>query len=287
MYFTWLRSFDAVCREGGFTAAAKRLNVSQSTITSQIKAIEERFGVELFFRRGRKVVLTTEGRQLFGISQDLMGSYDEAVRFLTPTSSGQFRLSGVGPPLVLELAEAFSEKFPAIQLSVNVDNGERVLNDLNEFRCDVALLAQHEKESRFHAVPYQRYPIVAFVNTDHPWRNRRSVKIEEFSGQSMVLRDLKSKTRENFDLGIQKNRVKLGDVLEVNSRETMREAVLHGFGIGIINSRDFIPDRRLRMVKISHPDLNVPFYVTCLTRRKNRPLISAFFKVAAGLRRGI
>lgn len=287
MYFTWLRAFDAVAREGGFTAAARRLNVSQSTVTSQVKALEERFSVELFFRTGRKVTLTEVGKGLFGISQDLMGSYDEAVQFLTTTSVGQLRLSGVGPPAVIELAEAFSKRFPEIQLSINVENGEQVLSDLNEFRADVAVLAHVEKDTRFFSVPYRRYRILAFVNTDHAWKNRRIVRLEEFAGQTMVLRDRKSKTREIMDELIHKDKIKLGRVLEVNSRETMREAVLHGFGIGIISEREYIPDRRLRPIRVSAADLNVTFYVTCLTKRRHRPLISAFFSVAAGMRRGI
>ncbi|HJS33167.1 MAG TPA: LysR family transcriptional regulator, partial [Alphaproteobacteria bacterium] len=54
MHYTKLRSFHAVATAGGFTAASKQLNIGQPTITSQVKALERYFRVELFHRRGRR-----------------------------------------------------------------------------------------------------------------------------------------------------------------------------------------------------------------------------------------
>ncbi len=68
MYHNWLRSFHAVAREGGFTAASKVLNIGQPTVTEQVKSLELTFGVELFLRRGRTVTLTETGRQLLGFT---------------------------------------------------------------------------------------------------------------------------------------------------------------------------------------------------------------------------
>ena len=56
--YTQLRSFHAVAGTGGFTAASKVLHVGQPTITGQVRALEEFYGVELFHRRGRRVELT-------------------------------------------------------------------------------------------------------------------------------------------------------------------------------------------------------------------------------------
>ncbi len=63
MLHTQIRSFHAVAEEGGFTAAARALNVSQPTITVQVRTLEDYYNVELFHRRGRKVVLTDTGRE--------------------------------------------------------------------------------------------------------------------------------------------------------------------------------------------------------------------------------
>ena len=55
MRLAHLRSFFAVARHGGFTAGARALHVSQPTVTAQVRALEETYGIELFVRNGRRV----------------------------------------------------------------------------------------------------------------------------------------------------------------------------------------------------------------------------------------
>lgn len=61
MSFTWLRTFHAVALNRGFTTAARALGIGQPTVTTQIKALETAYGVELFERSGRRVELTDAG----------------------------------------------------------------------------------------------------------------------------------------------------------------------------------------------------------------------------------
>lgn len=284
MYFLWLRAFNAVAREGGVTAAARRLNISQSTVTSQVKALEDRFGTELLMRSGRGVRLTEAGEKLHVICQDLLASYDEAIAFLGDSMAGHLRIGGVGAPPVIELAAAYSRRFPDTRLTLNVDHTDGVLARLNDHAIDVAILAHQEKSARFHTMLYQRYRIVAFVGAGHRLSRRRSIGVGELAGEAMVLRDHRSKLRQILDHVLGKEKVRPGRVLEVNSRETMREAVLHGFGIGVVTEREYIADRRLHPARIEHPDLFVEFHVTCLAKRRARAPIAAFFEAAAALR---
>ena len=69
MRLTQLRSFYAVARHGGFTAGANALHISQPTVTTQVRALEANYGVELFVRRGRNVSLTDVGHTLFAMAQ--------------------------------------------------------------------------------------------------------------------------------------------------------------------------------------------------------------------------
>jgi LysR family transcriptional regulator, low CO2-responsive transcriptional regulator len=76
--FTHLRTFHAVAEHRGFTAAANALGIGQPTVTTQIKELEERYGVELLLRRGRRVVLTEVGVALLEITRRLMNLSEEA-----------------------------------------------------------------------------------------------------------------------------------------------------------------------------------------------------------------
>ena len=67
-----LRAFHAVASEGSFTRAAAALHVTQPTLSGQVKALEESFGVRLFDRRGRKVMPTELGRELLDLTRRLV-----------------------------------------------------------------------------------------------------------------------------------------------------------------------------------------------------------------------
>jgi len=172
MCHNWLRSFHAVAREGGFTAASKALNIGQPTISDQVKSLEQQFGVELFYRRGRAVSLIETGLGLLEITQDIFGHEDEAVAFLAAARDlkhGQLKLGGVGTPVVMELIEHFQASYPDIQLEIFIDHGEPMLRSLMDFETDVAVLAHVEDDPELFILPYSRSDVVLFVNTEHPW----------------------------------------------------------------------------------------------------------------------
>jgi DNA-binding transcriptional LysR family regulator len=90
-----------VAKEGGFTAASKVLNIGQPTISDQVKALEQQFGVELFHRQGRTVSLTDTGRGLLEITKNIFGHEEEAVSYLHAArdlKQGKLKLGDVGPP---------------------------------------------------------------------------------------------------------------------------------------------------------------------------------------------
>ncbi len=283
MYHNWLRSFHAVAREGGFTAASKVLNIGQPTITGQVKALEQQFGIELFHRRGRTVTLTDTGRRLLEITQDIFGHEEEAINFLSATRDlkhGQLKLGGVGPPVVMELVEHFQASYPHIRLDVSIDHGEPMLRSLMDFETDVVVLAHGEDDPNLFSLPYVRSDVVLFVNIDHPWVDRQEVRIEELAGQKFILREKTSTTRQALEKGLSEAGVDLGEALEINSREAVMDGIIRGLGIGAVSELEYVPHERLRAIRISNVDIFISFFVVCLNSRRNRPLIQALLKTA-------
>jgi len=82
MLSTALRSFHSVAQHGGFSAAARVLNISQPTLSTQVKALETRYDVELFSRIGRAIQLTPAGTELFRTTLRLMQNESEAEELL-------------------------------------------------------------------------------------------------------------------------------------------------------------------------------------------------------------
>ncbi len=197
--------------------------------------------------------------------------------------AGYLNIGAVGPFDVMELLEAFRKRYPKLQVSMSLGNGDEVIADLLGFKTDIAILGEEKNDPRFFQKFYNRHRIIAFVNSDHPWAGRGSISIDEFAGQKMILRTPGSTTRHAFEQSLQQAGIKIHEVMEINQREAMREAVIRGLGIGVVSISEFAPHERLRPLKILNAKIYVNDYVVSLAERQNRPLISAFFATAEEL----
>jgi aminoethylphosphonate catabolism LysR family transcriptional regulator len=286
MRLTQLRSFLAVARAGGFTGGARLLHISQPTVTTQVRFLEETYGIELFYRRGHKVTLTPLGEQLYELAQRIFALEGETVHLLEDSGelrSGHLRVGAVGPFHVTEMLARFNQRFPGIQVSVRVGNSEDVLAGLVDYQTDVAVLAQFTEDPRFHSIPYSRHPVVIFVHKSHRFARRSSIRIAELEGEGMILREEGSTTRKAFDDAIRKAGIKPRVVMEIGSREAIREAVIKGVGIGAVSEIEFIPDPQLRKVAVADAQMYTHAHVVCLAERRSARLVNAFLDIVGGL----
>lgn len=284
MIFTQLRSFHAVATERGFTAASKVLNVGQPTLTSQVRALEEMFRVELFHRRGREIELTEAGEALIVITRRIMNLEGEARDVLNAFGgfhTGTLHVGAVGPYHATEMLSAFSEKYPGVRLAVKVGNSREMVEQLLNYSVDVAVLAHVEDDPHIFAMPYSRHKVVVFVSKAHPFAKRRKIRISELDGERMVLRERGSTTRLAFEDALKRHRVKINPVMEIGSREAVWLAVVRGIGIGVVSEIEYIDHPNLHMVEVSDADIYTTAHVNCLMERRSSRLIDAFFDVAA------
>jgi aminoethylphosphonate catabolism LysR family transcriptional regulator len=286
MRLSQLRAFVAVARAGGVSAAARALHVSQPTLTAQIRLLEEKYGVELFHRVGRGVELTETGRRLYAVTGQIASIEDEAVQLLADAGemrSGSLRVGAVSPYQVTDILAEFGRRYPAIRVQVHFGNSEFVLSELLAFRIDVGMLAQFAADPRLYAMPYGEDRIVALVPRHHPFAKRRSIRIEELAGERMVVREEGSTARKVFDAALAKARVAPLVVMELGSREAIREAVAKDIGIGTVAEAAYTPDPRVAMVRFSNTDARTATHVFCLHVRRESRLVNAFLAIAQRL----
>ena len=145
-----LRAFVAVVEGGGFSRAAGRLHLSQSTISQRIKRLEERLGAELLRRTTRGVALTERGELLLGYARRLLALNDEALAALEETRlAGGVRLGAaqeVADGGLADLLGHFSRLHPGVRLEVRVDANRRLRDAVNEGTLDLALIFQEPGE---------------------------------------------------------------------------------------------------------------------------------------------
>lgn len=290
MRYTQLRSFHAVAETESVTAAAKRLNVSQPTLTTQIRQLEEEYAVELFVRSGRNIRLTDAGRQLQQITRRILADEADARHFLSESRelrTGHLKVGAVGPFHATEMLVAFHARYPGIEISVSIGNSNVVLQNLLEFQSDVAVLAFVEKDDRLWSSQYSRDRIVAFAHKDHPLfaPDRDCIQIAELHGQPLVVREHGSNTRRASDKAMANAGVRPKIVMEIGSREAVREAVASGVGFGFVSSAEYVSDDRLRSLPIANAEIYNYAHIVCRQDRMQSRLISAFLDVTLALRK--
>lgn len=279
MRLTQLRSFHAVALERGFTRAGKLLHLSQPTITSQVKLLEDAYNVQLFLRDGNGVTPTPLGEQLLRISQQIFSLEADAVHLLRDAGqlkNGDLRIASVGPHHVSRMLVEFKKRHPGIRVSATLGNSQEVIGQLLDYRADIGVLAHSIDDARFLAVPFRRYPIVIFTSIDHRFASRKSIHLADLQGELMVFREPGSTTRKQLERALSAARVKTEVVMESSSRELIRECVLHGLGIAAVSEIEYVPDPRLHSVAIKDADLHIDTHVLVLRERYDTRIVQAF-----------
>lgn len=276
---TQLRAFHAVASEASFTRAAEALHVTQPTLSAQVKSLEESYGVLLFDRRGRRVEPTALGRELLAVTRRYFSLEGEAEQLLAAARGlrgGHLRVAADAPQHVMASLAAFRRAHPKVQLSLSIGNSDEVLHQLLDHRADAAIVADLTPDPRLFMRLLRRDHLIAFVERDRLPPGHPGFTLAELSRQRLVLRETGSTTRRAFEAAVARAGLGLDDLLEIGSREGVREAVAAGLGVGIVAAVEFGHDERLRALPITDVRIETAEYVACLAEQKDLRLVQAF-----------
>jgi aminoethylphosphonate catabolism LysR family transcriptional regulator len=289
MNITQLRAFHLVAQARSFTNAARTAGISQPTLSGQVKALEDAYRVRLFERRGRGVQLTDLGQSLFALTNRLYGVVDEAQALLAGTKAltrGHLRVAADSAYHVMPILSELRQRHGGLTFALSIGNSAIVLKQLFDYEADVAVMAKMTSDPRLFTMEFRRDRLVLFVPRQHALAKRRRIRLDELQGQELVLRERGSITREVFEATLAEAGVRPGALVEVQTREGVREAVAEGFGIGVVFESEFGSDERFHPIQVADADLAVAEYAICLQERRRLALVRAFLDIAAGLARG-
>jgi DNA-binding transcriptional LysR family regulator len=162
-------------------------------------------------------------------------------------------------------------------VTVGTGNSSLVLARLLAYEADVGVLAQTVADDRFLSVPFSRHPVVVITPSAHRFARRRSIRIADLEGERVIMRERGSTTRSELERALAEAGVSVDVVMEVASREVIREAVLQGLGIAAVSSVEFVPGPGLHSLKIAGADVFTSAHVLCLAERREQRMLRAFF----------
>jgi LysR family transcriptional regulator, low CO2-responsive transcriptional regulator len=289
MRYSQLRAFHAVARAGSFSRAASGLGITQPAVTLQVKALEASHGVNLFRRGARRVVLTDVGRSLLQLTGRLFGVEDEIRDYLSAAEglkSGVVHLAADGPHVALQLIAQFRKRHPNVRVVLSLGNATSVWKALLEAEVDAVVISNPSVENSIRVMPLVRQHMVALMPAQHKWANRATLRLEDIQDQPLVMREQGSNTRRTLERAFRKMGITPVSMLEIGSREAVREAVAMGLGIGFIFEREATDDPRC--VAIGIKDLESSSLDMLAFRRSDgeRAVIMALSRIAAEFARG-
>lgn len=155
-----LRSFLAIVDTGGYAMAAERVHKTQSTVSAQIKRLEQLLGDALFEKSGRRNVLSPAGERLVEFARAIVGLNDETVAaFNPPPLSGRISI-GSGDDYALAflppILGRFSRTHPDIEIVVTTDRSERIREGIFAGAFDVGILSARRGEAGFEPLRSDR-----------------------------------------------------------------------------------------------------------------------------------
>ena len=276
-----LRAFHYVALAGGFSQAARELATSQSTLSSQVGQLEASSGISLFDRKPKGAIVTPEGRALFELTSRLFSAEAEVRNFLrteADNAGGHLRVAADGPFLPLPIMERMRKARPRLRFALSIDNSDRVIEALLSYRADVGITARRPDDPRLYSRHFLDMNLGLCLAADHPFARSPSIAMKELAGLDFVVREKGSRTREVFERNAAEQDVTLGSVMEISTREGVREAVAAAFGVGVVADREFGHDSRLAFVPISDCTHLISEYAVCLAERRHLPLVREFFR---------
>jgi DNA-binding transcriptional LysR family regulator len=174
------------------------------------------------------------------------------------------------------MVDNYLKCYPRIDVSIKVGNSAQVLADLESYVTDIGVLAGRHDDPGLCAVHYARHAIILFAHHEHPFAGRASVHLKELEGERLLQREPGSTTRLVLEQALSAAQVVPRIVMEIGSREALREAVVRGIGLGVVSEAEFIADPRIRTIRIEGDPLYTETYLYCLAERRSSRLISSF-----------
>jgi LysR family hydrogen peroxide-inducible transcriptional activator len=188
-----LRYLVALAEHRHFGRAAEASFVSQPTLSTQIKKLEDELGVALVERTPRKVLLTEVGREIAQRAREVLNEVEQikaiARRTLDP-ESGTVRLGifpTLGPYLLPHVVPRIRARFPRLELLLVEEKTEIVLRMLREGRLDAGVLALPIHDDQLHAEFLFEEPFLLAVPEQHELSRRKALKLDDLSDQSLLL----------------------------------------------------------------------------------------------------
>ncbi|HZB43844.1 MAG TPA: LysR family transcriptional regulator, partial [Pyrinomonadaceae bacterium] len=233
MQIETLKVYCDLVETESFSQAAERNFITQSAVSQQVRALEEKFKRRLLERvRGRREMrLTQAGEAFYNASREVLRAYgelEESMRTLTGTVSGTVRVATVYSVGLHELptpVREFMSRYPQAKIDLEYSRTTRVVRDVLDGAVELGVVAFPEKKRGLEVVPLKGDRLVLICPPSHPFARRKKLRAADLKDQDFVLFERDIPTRRAIDRILRAHGVAVRRVAEFDNIETIKRAV--------------------------------------------------------------
>jgi LysR family transcriptional regulator, regulator for metE and metH len=186
-----LRALVALAEAGSVSGAARRVNLTQSALSHQLRAIEAHYGVAPVRRKGQTVELTEAGQRLLALARSVMAAMADADRDIVRLAgkpSGTLRIvleCHTCFDWLMPVMDTFRHHWPEVELDLVSGFHPDPFDLLAADRADLVIGSEPRRRGLVHR-PLFRFEIMAVLPTDHPLRAKRHLEAQDFRGETLI-----------------------------------------------------------------------------------------------------
>lgn len=239
------RTFAKVVELQNLSRAAEELNLSQPAVSKQIQSLEDRFGVMLLERSGRKLKTTEAGDALYACALEIIAASDKTYRIMEDISESRrgsllLGCSTIPGQYVLPAyLKQFKEQYPYVSIYMDMADTERIYTRVAERELDLGIVGAWMSNRRVDGFKWQEDELLVLVRADHPLAGKKEVDVRTLANERWIFREKGSGTRKATEellagVGLQKDHLNVQ--AELGSSGAVVAAVEADLGISIVSS---------------------------------------------------
>ncbi len=235
-----LQIFESVVRLGGITRAAEVLNLSQPTVSMQVRKLSETLGLTLLETVGRATHPTPAGREVYATTAEILdqiGALDDLASELKNTVRGELRISVITTATYFmpHILGAFVERYPDVEPKLTITNRAEVLERLRSNTDDLIIMGQVPEAFPVEAHPFIDNQLVVVAPPGHPLEGKRRISLERLAQERFLARESGSGTRLAVDRLMREQGLSVTPYLELGSAEAIKQGIMAGLGISVLS----------------------------------------------------
>jgi DNA-binding transcriptional LysR family regulator len=285
-----LNIFCKVIELKGFSRAGKAVHLSQPTVSSHIKDLEEYFDCRLIDRLSKEAVPTKAGELLYEYARRLLTLRDETEIALAEFKGkirGRLVIGGSTIPgtyLIPQLISDFKNKYPDVIISLIIGDSQEIIEGILSGSLELGIVGAKAENKKITQKKLIEDEMCLIIPANHHWAGEKRVSLAMLLTEPFVIREQGSGTLKSLQQSLAKQGHHIEDlkvVAELGSTQAICQGIKNGAGVSILSTLAVSEDLRAqKLIALEVDGLNLKrnFYLTWHRHRSSSPLSAAFVK---------